>query len=295
MLAFAHGFGGAGPRAPTASAWHASRLGIDLADPNVYAKLHAVVLRRLIEHTANGVLSPLGVRIVRRGRAPTIGGRRLSDEHVIADAQQRGISPGVLLEELFHKPGRARDIVARMAAAGVFAAPVRTVVEIGAGSGIYVEELLKRATVERYEVYELEENRARYLAGALPVLAQRTDGETLQPTASRSADLVHAHGVFVTLDFLTSCSYFREIVRVLAPGGHVIFDIIDERSLDEDAIESWLASRLRYPSMLPLGYVTGFFERHGFVLIDEFSMPLLVHGRSHYLIFRQTGEAPARG
>jgi hypothetical protein len=262
--------------------------------PDDYAKLSIVVLRRLIEHTANGVLSPLGVRIVRRGRAPTIGGRRLSDEHVIAEATRRGLSPGALLEELFHKTGRARDIVDRMAAAGVFAAPLRTAVEIGAGSGIYVEEVLGHGAIERYEVYELEENRARYLAGALPVIAQSTDGETLRATASRSADLVHAHGVFVTLEFLTSCSYFREIVRVIAPGGHVVFDIISESCLDESAIDSWLASRLRYPSMLPRGYVTGFFERHGFVLVDDFSMPLLVHGRSTYLIFRHTGEAPAR-
>jgi SAM-dependent methyltransferase len=275
----------AGPASCPESAW---------ASPDEYAKLRLVVLRRLIEHTANGVLSPLGVRSVRRGRAPTIGGRRLSDEHVIAEAQRRGMSPGALLEALFEKPGRAADIVNRMAAAGVFAAPLRTVVEIGAGSGIYIEELLKHAAVERYEVYELEENRARYLAGAFSVIAQSTDGETLRATASRSVDLVHAHGVFVTLEFLTSCSYFREIVRVIAPGGHVVFDIIDEGCLDGAAIDSWLASRLRYPSMLSRGYVIDFFERHGLVLAGEFSMPLLVHGRSNYLVFRNTGEAPAR-
>ena len=253
-----------------------------------------MVVRRLLERTANGLLSPLGVRIVRRGRAPTIGGRRLSDERVITEAQRRGISPGDVLEELFEKPGRAKHIVDRMAAAGALTGPLRAVVEIGAGSGIYIQEVLKHRPVNRYEVYELEQSRAHYLSRALPVVAQPTDGETLRATASRSVDLVHSHGVFVTLDFLTSCSYFREIARVIAPGGHVVFDVITESCLDEADITSWLATPLRYPSMLSRGYVVGFFERHGFDLVDEFPMPLLVHGRSSYLIFRYAGEAPAR-
>lgn len=262
--------------------------------PMTVPDFRAMVVRRLVERTANGLLSPLGVRVVRNGRAPTIGGQRMSDEHVIAEARRRGISPGDLLEQLFNKPGRAKDIVDRMAAAGALAGPLRTVVEIGAGSGIYIQQLLTHGLVDRYEVYEFERNRANYLARAFPVIAHPTDGETLRATASRSADLVHAHGVFVTLDFLTSCSYFREMARVIAPGGHVVFDVITEHCLDEAAVDSWLATPLRYPSMLSRGYVVGFFERHGFELVQEFPMPLLVHGRSSYLVFRSASEVPAR-
>ena len=97
--------------------------------------------------------------------------------------------------------------------------------------------------------------------------------------------------MFVTLDFLTSRSYFREINRVMAPGGHVVFDIMSEECLDDDALKSWLTTRLRYPSFHPKDDVVRFFGARGFTLIDEFNAPLLVHGSSRYLIFRSPGDA----
>ena len=254
---------------------------------------HAVPWRQALERAANGALSPLGIRIVRHGRAPTIGGRRLSDDRVIADAGRQGISPGELLERLFAKPGRAQEIVDRMIAGGALSRLPGSVLEIGAGSGVFIEAVRRRAVATRYEVYEIEANRAAYLARAFPIVAQPTDGETLGATATGSIDLVHAHGVFVTLQFLTTCSYFREIARVTAPGGFVAFDVMTESCLDEPEIQSWLASRLRYPSLLSRGYVLDFFTRRGFVLVNEFVTPLLVRGRSLYLIFRRPdGDAP---
>jgi SAM-dependent methyltransferase len=250
-------------------------------------------LRQAIERAANGMLSPLGVRIIRHGRAPTIGGRRMSDERVIAEARRHGVSPGALLEQIFNKPGRARSIVDRLAATGALPGRDGVVLEIGAGSGLYVEQVLARGRVQRYEVYELEKNRAEYLAHAYRTVARHADGETLAATPSRSIDLVHAHGVFVTLPFLTAVSYFREIARVIAAGGFAVFDIISESSLDDAAIEAWLASGLRYPHMLSRRYVVELFERNGFRLVDEFSMPLLVHGRSSYLTFRYDGKESA--
>jgi predicted TPR repeat methyltransferase len=109
-------------------------------------------------------------------------------------------------------------------------------------------------------------------------------------------DLVHAHGVFVTLDFLTSCSYFREIERVIAPGGHVVFDIMSEDCLDDTVVDSWLNTPLRYPSLHSRDYVIQFFSKRGFSMVDEFVTPLLVHGSSRYLILRrQGGENEGRG
>lgn len=235
------------------------------------------------------MLAPFGVRLARRGRAPTIGGRRVSDASVIAQARRRGMSPGEYLEELFGRPGRARDIVGRMREKGALSERVRTVCEIGPGSGLYVEHVLRHAPVTRYEIYEIDRGRSAYLAAQLPVVAQPADGETMRATSSSAIDLVHAHGVFVTLDFLTSCSYFREIERVTAPGGHVVFDIMTEDCLDDRAVQSWLQTPLRYPALQSRDYVLQFFRKRGFTVIDEFETPLLVHGSSWYLILRRQG------
>lgn len=245
----------------------------------------------LLERAINGVLEPLGVKVVRRGGPPTIGGRAMSDEAVIEQARSRGVSPGELLEEMFGKTGRAAEIIRRMEACRALSPRSRRVCEIGPGSGLYVEETLRAAPVTSYEIYEIAPVRAQFLASAFPVTIQPTDGETLRATSDRTIDLLQAHGVFVTLDFLTSRSYFREINRVMAPGGHVVFDIMSEECLDDDALESWLRTRLRYPSFHPKDDVVRFFGARGFTLIDEFNAPLLVHGSSRYLIFRSPGDA----
>jgi len=241
----------------------------------------------LVGHTLNGMLAPFGVRVARQGRRPTIGGRPLSDAAVIEEAGRRGLTPGEYLEILFQKPGRAREIIDRMTRSGALSESVRAVCEIGPGSGLYVQHVLARAPVTRYEIYEIERNRSEYLAATFPVIVQPADGETLRSTASSAIHLIHAHGVFVTLDFLTACSYFREMVRVTAPGGCLVFDVVTEDCLDDGALRSWLDTPLRYIAMQSRDYVCGFFQRHGFTLLDEFVRPLLVHGSSRYLVFRR--------
>ena len=242
---------------------------------------------RQIERIVNGLLGWFGIKVVRRGRAPTIGGRRMSDEAVIRRARSRGLSPGEYLEELFDQQGRAERIIERVRRAGALSEAISAVCEIGPGSGLYIEKVLERVSPRRYEVYEIAQNRADYLGRRYPVVVQRADGETLSATATGSIDLVHAHGVFVTLPFLTNCSYFSEIARVMAPGGHVVFDVITDACLDPDSIDSWMATPLRYLSLHSHDHLTRYFAERGFSLIDEFAMPLLVHGTSRYFIFRR--------
>jgi hypothetical protein len=247
---------------------------------------------RLLEKTVNGALEPLGVKIVRTGPAPTIGGRRFSDDEVVAKARERGVSPGEFVEELFGKKGRAQEIIKRMQDHGAISASTGVVCEIGPGSGLYVEKVLKLAPVKQYEIYEISTGRAEFLAKEFPVVQQRTDGETLQATPSRSVDLIHAHGVFVTTEFLITWSYFREIERVIAPGGYVVFDVITEDCLEDAILNSWIKSPLRYASMISRDLVIEFFVKRGFSLIDEFRMSLLVHGMSRYLIMRKDETKP---
>jgi len=243
-------------------------------------------IKRLFHRTINRLLAPAGIMIV-RATPQTIGGQSISDEQAIAEAQRRGISAGLYLEELFGKIGRAQKIIDRMRTDGAFSEDLNVVCEIGPGSGLYIEKVLEITTPDHYEVYEIAENRAKFLAREYPVISQPTDGFTLTHTPSGTVQLVHAHGVFVALQFLTSYSYFKEIVRVTAPEGYAVFDIISEDCLDEDTVDLWLNSNLRYPSFLSKKYVIDFFNRHGFHLVDDFRLPLLVQGDSCYLVFKR--------
>ena len=243
-------------------------------------------VKRLFHRTINRLLAPAGIKIV-RVTSPTIGGQPISDEQAIAEAQRRGISAGLYLEELFGKIGRAQKIIDRMKTVGALSEDLSVVCEIGPGSGLYIEKVLGIASPDRYEIYEIARNRAKFLAREHPVISQPTDGCTLTHTPSATVQLVHAHGVFVALQFLTSYSYFKEIVRVTAPEGYAVFDIISEDCLDEDTVDLWLNSNLRYPSFLSKKYVIDFFNQHGFHLVDDFKLPLLVQGDSCYLVFKR--------
>ena len=243
-------------------------------------------VKRLFHRTINRLLAPAGIKIV-RVTSPTIGGQPISDEQAIAEAQRRGISAGLYLEELFGKIGRAQRIIDRMKTVGALSEDLSVVCEIGPGSGLYIEKVLGIASPDRYEIYEIARNRAKFLAREHPVISQPTDGCTLTHTPSATVQLVHAHGVFVALQFLTSYSYFKEIVRVTAPEGYAVFDIISEDCLDEDTVDLWLNSNLRYPSFLSKKYVIDFFNQHGFHLVDDFKLPLLVQGDSCYLVFKR--------
>ena len=244
-------------------------------------------LRRTIARGLNTLLAPARLQLVRTP-IPTVGGRPMSDEDVIREARRLGLSVGDYLEQLFGRTGRAAGIIARMRDLGAIPDDLQSVCEIGAGSGMYVERVLKLATPTLYEVYEIEANRARFLAAEYPIVVQPTDGETLRSTESGSMQLVHSHGVFVALAFLTSVSYFREIQRVTAPGGYAVFDILCEDCLDGPTVDDWLASNLRYPSMLAKSYVVDLFERQGFRLVDDFREPLLVLGDARYLVFQKS-------
>lgn len=243
--------------------------------------------RRRIERTINRGLGRFGIKLVRRGRAPTIGGRRMSDAGLLRAARARGLSPGACLEEMFGSSGRAERIMARMEAAGALHSGVASICEIGPGSGLYIEAVLARLRPQCYEIYEIEPERAAFLERQYPVTARPTDGETLAATESGTIDLVHAHGVFVTLPFLTNCAYFNEIARVTAPGGRVCFDIVTEDCLDPDTLQSWMNSPLRYLSLHSRAQIDRFFKAQGFDLVDTFDMPLLVQGRARYFVFRK--------
>ena len=179
-----------------------------------------------------------------------------------------------------------------MAEAGALPDPLGTVLEIGPGAGGYVQALLEIASPRRYEIYEIERGRARWLAGTLGVVPLSTSGEALAGTKDGTVQLVHAHGVFSSLKAITCFAYFREIARVTAAGGYACFDVMDDSAIDEHEVDVWLESPLRYVNFLSRPLVERFFTRHGFSLVAQFQLPLLIFGRSTYLVFQKTDTQP---
>jgi Methyltransferase domain len=244
----------------------------------------------------NRLLAPVGVMVTRAAPSQAeswrsrIGGPYRSDREVIRLAHRRGLSVGDFIEEEWKQSGRARTTIERMRQAGAIPPALQTVCEIGPGSGRYIQGVLEVASPSRYDIYEIEQARARWLARTYPVSTCETTGERLASTPDGSVDLVHAHGVFASLKVISCLAYFKEMARVTRPDGHVVFDIIGEDCLTPCDVDAWLATPLRYVNFLSQALVVEFFDTHGLTLVDQFLQPLMIFGRSSYLVFRKRRE-----
>ena len=169
----------------------------------------------------NKLLAPLGLKLAR------IDAHDWNDvanfipfERTIEAARKAGMSVGDYVDSVMNgTPGMTQDTIDKMASLGVFTEPLRTVIEIGPGTGRYLERTMKAGRPTRYEIYETAGPWARYLAENYDVVRQPTDGYSLSSTADASADLVQAHKVFSTVPFMATCCYWHEMARATRPGG----------------------------------------------------------------------------
>jgi len=76
-----------------------------------------------------------------------------------------------------------------------------TVCEIGAGSGRFAEEVIAALHPDRYEICETARDWLPWLSRLPGAVIQKCDGRTLSQTPDGSIDLVHAHKVFVYIEF----------------------------------------------------------------------------------------------
>jgi SAM-dependent methyltransferase len=209
--------------------------------------------------------------------APSGGYIPASD--TVAAAKAAGLSVGDYVERLWGIEGQTTSIMNRLP----ITAP-KNIVEIGAGTGLYLEHTLKRCHPDRYQVYEIDKGWSDWLAKTYPVEVCTADGRSLRATPSNSVDFIHAHGVFVYLPFLISYRYFKEILRVAAPEALVVFDFFSEASFARETVDKWIESGGLFPCFLSAAYVRQFFEDSGFRVTDSFSARCGV-GFSEYLVF----------
>jgi len=208
----------------------------------------------------------------------------ISAKETISAAEREGLSVCDYVEKLWNNQGDTQRVIDQMASCGVFEAKSPNVIEIGPGTGRYLEKVLEECRPAKYEIYETARDWAEWLQSKYKIVSHEADGVSLRQTQDSSVDLLHAHGVFVYLPFLVSYRYWLEMWRVIRIGGWVVFDIYSEDCFDEQKVEEWLKSEHNYPCFLSKQYIVSLFRKHGFSLVNTF-MNKHGAGRSEYLVF----------
>ncbi|MFF3554257.1 class I SAM-dependent methyltransferase [Streptomyces tsukubensis] len=200
-------------------------------------------------------------------------------EATMRAAKAAGLSVGDHIDAVMNgTPGATQSTIDRLRTLGVYAAKPETVLEIGPGSGRYLERTLKECSPERYEIYETAAPWAGYLVETFGVIARPTAGSSLAPTPDGSIDLVQAHKVFNTVTFLCAARYFFEMARVVRPGGRIVFDVMTETCLDPATVRTWATEggpgHDSYPAAMPRGTCVDLFATFGCTLEASFVAPM---------------------
>lgn len=242
-------------------------------------------MKTLAKKILNLLLAQKGLVITRIGETTNRSSLGyISAKETVSAAEREGLSVCDYVEKLWAKQGDTQKVIEQMASCGAFVAINPNVVEIGTGTGRYLEKVFHKCKPAKYESYETARDWAEWLQTKYPIVSHEADGVTLRQTPSKSADLVHAHGVFVYVPFLVSYRYWMEIWRITKNGGIVVFDIISEDSLDEGTVGKWLNSKHNYPCFLSRSYVVSLFSKQGFSLVSNFRNRY-GEGQSEYLVF----------
>jgi SAM-dependent methyltransferase len=248
-------------------------------------------MKKTAKKALDRVLAKLGFTLTRStkaGKQPSLG--YIPAQETVSAAQRRGLSVCDYVEDLWGKQGDTQRVIDQMASSGVFETANPFILEIGAGTGRYLEKVLARSRPARYESYETAPDWSEWLRSKYPIAAQEADGISLRQTPAHSIDLLHAHGVFVYIPFLVSYRYWLEIFRVVKPGGWVVFDIMSENCLDEQTVDKWLATEHSYPCFVSKEYIVSLFAKNGFSLRASF-MNRYGEGRSEYLLLVRDHES----
>lgn len=216
----------------------------------------------------NRCLRPLGVKIIRNGHDWSDTKNFIPCQETIENAQKAGCTVGDYIDAVMNKiPGATQATINGMMELGVFEKPMKSVVEIGPGTGRYLEKTVAICKPDRYEIYETSPSWAAYLKQNYDVVLQPTDGRSLVSTPDQSADLVQAHKVFSSIPSLPTFKYWKEMARVCRGGGFVAFDILTEACLSIGVLHNWIASSIEngaFPAAMPRDTAISFFKSEGF-------------------------------
>jgi SAM-dependent methyltransferase len=215
-------------------------------------------------------------------------------EEIISKAKEAGQSICSYLENNnIGGVGKRRDeIISTLKAKNVFD-NVSSVLEIGAGTGMYLEKTVEIAAPQEYFVYETAKDWTDYLSSLTfdktKIFCEKADGKSLVQTKSNSIDLVLSHAVFVYIPALSTVRYIQESARVCKPGGLVVFDCFTNEIFQLDTCELWLHDNYGYtfPVILNEGLILQTATASGLKLQGTFDVKY--HASStRYFIFKKS-------
>jgi SAM-dependent methyltransferase len=233
----------------------------------------------------NNALRPLNAQLI-PGTSPDPAIRTfIPARKTIAEARRAGLPVGSYIDKIHAVPGATPEAVQAMIGLGGLDEKCDAVCEIGPGSGRYAEEVINALHPSTYEVYETARDWLLTLRKLPNVVVRDCDGRTLRQTRDASVGLVHAHKVFVYLEFYVVAGYLQEMARVVRPGGTVAFDITSEPCLDDPTVEAWARHGSLYRPV-PREWAIGFMRRRGLTLRGS-HYTSLPPGKSELLVFRR--------
>jgi len=233
----------------------------------------------------NDLLRPLRVQLVAGRSANPAVQDFISARKTIAAARKAGLPVADYIDRTFAQPGATAETVEVMLKLADLHGDCGTICEIGPGSGRYAEAVIRTVHPATYEIYETAADWLPHLARLPNVIIRKCDGRTLSQTGDASVDLVHAHKVFVYLDFSTTVSYLAEMARVVRPGRVMAFDIVSEKCLDDNMVLQWAEHGTIYRP-IPRLWVIEFLRRRGLALLGSHLAPL-TKGHTELMVFRR--------
>ena len=245
-----------------------------------------MTIRTKLVKPVNGLLRPLHMQLVSGTSVDPAIKDFIPARKTIAAAEKAGLPLGEYIDVTFVQPGVTSQTIDAIFELGELPSTAETICEIGPGSGRFAEKVIEKLSPRRYEIYETARDWLPRLEQLPNAVIQSCDGHTLSGTADGSVDLVHAHKVFVYLEFHTTAGYLEEMARVARPGGGVVaFDIVTEDCLDDAIVADWVQTASFYRPV-PRAWVAEFMQRRGLTLRGSEFVPLRP-GKSELLVFRR--------
>lgn len=225
----------------------------------------------------------------------TIGEGYFSPGDVVPKAKEANLSLAEYLENNnIGGVGKRRDEIVRKIVEAINI-PNASILEIGTGTGMYLEKLYPIFNCKNYEVYETNWQWVNYLKEEYTdfenIKFQLTDGKSLAYTKTESIDMVSAHGVLVYLPILVTINYLHEMYRVCKKGGYLIFDCFTDENFSLATAQQWYQDKHNYtfPVVTSLHLINDFKSHYNLQLVKTFSAPY--HASvSTYFIFLKSND-----
>ncbi|MBM3431315.1 MAG: class I SAM-dependent methyltransferase [Bacteroidetes bacterium] len=217
----------------------------------------------------------------RKGRV-----RYISCKETVEKANAANLSVCDYVEKLWHQEG-STELVINNIMTVIKKDDIESVCEIGPGTGRYIEHIIKRLpTLGNYCIYELDSQWAQWLENTYKVKRQPTEGNNLKYENNNIHDLIHAHGVFVTLNLYNVFEYLNEMIRATKTNGYIVFDYYNESSFSDEIASILLEEKVTYPVIIPEKIIKNFISIKKCKIISEFENK---HGKgiSKYIILQK--------